>query len=76
MEPRYSIDTWDADKQAYTPQRGLSVPSCNLTLRQLRVALKELREMGYSAHRRRAASGEHYDNDSGVLIERMDGESQ
>lgn len=38
----YSVGTWDPLKQAYTPQRGLSVPSFNITLAQLRVALKEL----------------------------------
>ncbi len=69
----YSVGTWDTKKQAYTPQRGLSVPSFNITLGQLRVAMKELREMGYSCHRYRAADGTYDDNDWCVLIERTDG---
>lgn len=69
----YSIGTWDTKKQAYTPQRGLSVPSFNITRGQLRQAMKELRELGYSVHRYRAADGTHDDNDWCVLIERTDG---
>jgi hypothetical protein len=75
----YSVATWDTNKQAYTPQCGLSVPSFNITLSQLRVALKELRQMGYTAHRVRHAIGtdgfEDYDHDSdpSVLVERTDG---
>ena len=71
--PLYSVGTWDTDKQAYTPQRGLSVPSFNITLAQLRVALKELQGMGYTAHRRRDADGSYDDNDFLVLVERTDG---
>jgi len=73
MTPLYSVGTWDPHKQAYTPQRGLSVPSFNITQAQLRVALKELRGMGYAAHRRRDADGSHDDNDFFVLVERTDG---
>lgn len=69
----YSVGTWDSVKQAYTPQRGLSVPSFNITLEQLRVAMKELRLMGYSCHRYRAEDGTYDDNDWCVLIERTDG---
>ena len=69
----YSVGTWDAKRQSYTPQRGLSVPSFNITLSQLRTALKELRSMGYSAHRTRSEDGEHEDNDWAVLVERTDG---
>lgn len=72
-EPLYSIGTWDQDKQAYTPQRGLSVPSFNITRAQLRVAMRELRAMHYSVHRYRDADGGHDDNDWCVLIERTDG---
>lgn len=71
--PLYSVGTWDTDKQAYTPQRGLSVPSFNITWRQLLVAMRELREIGYSCHRYRDADGTHEDNDWSVLIERTDG---
>lgn len=71
----YSVGTWDMEKQAYTPQDGLSVPSFNITLSQLRTALKELRKVGYSAHRRgkRDEDGDR-PNDTWVLVERTDGE--
>ena len=70
MSPTYSVMTWDSDKSAYTPQKGLSVPSSGLTLGQLRTALKELRRMGYSAHYVRDKNGSHYANDWAVLVER------
>ena len=73
MTALYSIGTWDTDREAYTPQRGLSVPSFNITLRQLRTALRELRNMGYSCHRYRDQDGDHWDTDTSVLVERTDG---
>ena len=72
-EPFYSIGTWNTFRQAFTPQRGLSVPSFNITRSQLRQAMKELRRMGYSVHRYRDQDGTHEDNDPFVLIERTDG---
>ena len=72
---RYSIGVWDTDRQSYTPQRGLSVPSFNITVAQLRTALKELRKIGYACHRLRDSDGSHYDNDWRVLVERTDGKS-
>jgi len=72
-KPLYSVGTWDTDKQAYTPQRGLSVPSFNCTLSQLRQAIRDLRKCGYLAHRVRDSEGSHDDNDPAVLIERTDG---
>jgi len=72
-EPKYSIGTWDTFRQAYTPQRGLSVPSFNCTLAQLRIAIRELRRIGYSCHRRRDGEGTYDDNDWAVIIERTDG---
>lgn len=75
-QPLYSVGIWDIDKQSYVPCR-LSVPSFNMTLPQLRQAVRELRYMGYSAHRRRDPNGDegHFydDNDFYVLIERTDG---
>jgi hypothetical protein len=68
----YSVRTWDADLQQYTPQAGLSLPWCGLTLWQLRRALQQLRVNGYSCHRRRDADGGHDDNDYYVLVERDD----
>jgi hypothetical protein len=72
--PLYSVGTWDTDRQAFTPQRGLSVPSFNITRRQLLVALRELRrKFGYSAHRVRDSDGSYENNDPWVLVERTDG---
>lgn len=68
----YSVRTWDFERQAYTPQVGLSVTWFGLTLWQLKAALKELRGMGYSCHRRRDSDGGHDDNDWCVLVERDD----
>lgn len=74
-EPLYSVGTWDIDAQAYTPQPGLSVPSLNITLHQLRQALKELRQRGYAADRVRFDDGNR-DSDWSVLVERTDGLSE
>jgi len=70
--PRYSIGIWDVDVQSYVPFRG-SQPAFNVTLRQLRIAMRELRNMQYSVHRRRDADGTYDDNDPAILIERTDG---
>jgi len=72
--PRYSVGTWDADEQAYTPQIGVRC-SLNCTLMELRQSLKELRALGYSAHRARDEHGEHY-SDPVVLVERTDGKPE
>ena len=70
-EPLYSIRTWDGELQSYTPQDGLTVPSSNITISQLRQAVRELRRrIGYTAHRVRDANGDHENNDCAVLIER------
>lgn len=73
-EPLFSAGTWDAYRQAYTPQKGLSVPAFNIPMRQLIVAVRDLKRMGYSAHRFRDADGNYEDNDWSVLIERTDGQ--
>jgi hypothetical protein len=72
-EPLYSIATWDMEQQAYTPQSGLTVPSDNVPLSGVLAALRQLRGMGYSCHRRRDLDGTHDDNDWCVLVERTDG---
>lgn len=72
MTHTYSVRTWDEELQAYTPQAGLSLPWCGLTLWQLKAALRELRRMGYSAHRYRDPDGGHDANDWCVLVERDD----
>lgn len=71
--PLYSIGTWDADLQAYTPQAGLSVPCVNVPLPTMRQVVRELRGLGYTCHRRRDENGDYGDNDMAVLIERTDG---
>lgn len=73
LEPLFSVGTWNVERQAYTPQGGLSVPSFNMTYRQLFTAVRELRRIGYSAHYIRDADGDHEENDWSVLIERTDG---
>lgn len=73
--PLYSIGTWDVLIEAYTPQAGLSVPAFNIDRSQLRQAIRELRAIGYTAHRIRERDGSHDDNDTSVLIERTDGKS-
>lgn len=74
--PLYSVGTWDIDAQAYTVQDGLTVPCLNVPWRGLLAVLRELRSIGYTAHRRRDASGEHDDNDWSVLVERTDGAAE
>lgn len=73
QQPLYSVGTWDTDEQAYTPQAGLTVPSQNVPWLTLLQVLRELRRMGYTAHRYRDADGGHEDNDWAVLVERTDG---
>lgn len=69
--PLYRVLTWDADIEAFTPQEGLSVPHEGITLAQLRQAVRELRSMGYTAHRQRGANGNYDNNDFMVSIERV-----
>lgn len=73
-KPKYSVGTWDADKQAYTPQAGIR-RSINISLRELRRVLKQLRRMGFSAHRCGNKEDGH-DSDWTVLVERTDGEKR
>jgi hypothetical protein len=75
MMPLSSIGTWDMEKQAYTPQAGVE-KSFNLTAGELRAAMKRLRELGYSVHRRGNVRDGHDDNDCYVLIERTDGKPE
>ncbi len=75
MTPLYSIGTWDTDLQAYTPQVGLTAPCINVPWRVLLRVMRELRRMGYSAHRFRDPDGGHEDNDASVLVERTDGKA-
>jgi hypothetical protein len=73
MIPLYSVGTWDTEKQAYTPQAGLTNPCINVSLSGMLCCLRELRRMGYSCHRKRDADGGHDENDWYVLVERTDG---
>lgn len=74
-KPRYSVGTWDTDQQAYTPQVGVG-RSINISFRGLVRVMRRLRRLGYSAHRIRNDEGDHYDNDTSVLVERTDGISR
>jgi hypothetical protein len=56
---RYEVLTWDAEKQDWTPQKG--VRRGPYTLFGLRRAIRKLREIGYSGHR----------NDPSVYLERI-----
>lgn len=49
MNALYSVGTWDMDRQAYTPQYGLTVPSFNITLAQLRQAGPRTEAAGLSS---------------------------
>jgi hypothetical protein len=71
--PLYMITTWDYERPAFTTQQGLSVPTTNVSWRGLLAAVRELKAIGYSCHRVRAADGTHDDNDCAVMIERVDG---
>ncbi len=69
----YSVGTWDTLLQSYTPQEGLTVPCVNVPWRTLLQVMRQLRSMGYTAHRLRDSNGGHEDNDWSVLVERTDG---
>lgn len=58
--PLYSVDTWDTERQWWTPQEGLT-KSRELTRAELVIALRELRAMGYMGYR----------NDPSILVDRM-----
>lgn len=74
----YSIGTWDANSQSFTPHPGL--PAYNLTRKQLVVVMRKLRNLGYSCHRVRTRENGvyngHVDSDPSVIIERTDGMSK
>lgn len=67
----YSIRTWDPTLEAYTPQIGCE-PWRELTLPQLKRAMRLLQRIGYSCHRFRDSDGGHDSSDTFVLIERDD----
>ena len=60
----YSINTWDFDKQAWTPQIG--VPEVVQTQWDLKRALRKLHELGYNGKR----------PDPYVLVEQFDNEQE
>lgn len=60
-EARYEVTTWDIDLQKFTPQVG--VRGEGLSKWELRLALRQLRNIGYDVKRNFAPS---------VLIERID----
>lgn len=66
MNGLYWVYTWESRLDCFTPQNG--VPPGPHNPYELRQALKALRAMGYGAHRRRDADGNHDDNDPFVLV--------
>jgi len=51
-EPRYYVTTWDGERQAFTPQKGVRAgPYSKFGLRK---ALRRLQAMGYGITRSRA----------------------
>jgi len=71
---KYRVLTWDIDQQKFTPQKG--VRSGPYTLFGLRKAIKKLRALGYSAHRK--FSPDHYSgySDPCVSVERIDPDNE
>lgn len=49
MKPKYFVHTWDADRQCFTPQRGVRAGPYSLW--GLRRALRKLRYYGYDVSR-------------------------
>ena len=47
--PRYFIQTWNSDRQDFTPQQGVRTGPYRLF--GLRPALRKLRDMGYEARK-------------------------
>lgn len=74
--PLYSVGTWDSDLNGFTVQAGLTVPSINVPLNVVRQITRELRQMGYTAHRKRSPDGGYWDNDASVFFERTDGKPE
>lgn len=71
-EPLYSIGTWDTDLQSYSPHPG--IPAFNLTIYELRAAMRQLRDGGwYTVHRFGNTEILDRDSDPNVMIERTDG---
>ncbi len=50
MKARYYVQTWDTNKQDFTPQKG--VRSGPYSLFGLRKAIRKLRKLGYSVRYR------------------------
>ncbi len=67
MKSRYYVETWDSDKQAFTPQKG--VRRGPYSLWGLRKAIRKLRGMGYPVNYSNYLA---VTNDPAVLIYRED----
>lgn len=64
---RYRIQTWDSEKNCWSPQPGLRHRSKNITILGVRRVLRELRSMGYPCDYSKQGSGDNF-----VLVERME----
>lgn len=71
----YSIGTRYPFHGRFSPHPGLSGPSLNITLPQLRQRLREIRARGYSGHSVKDENGNHFKGecDPWVIVERTDG---
>ena len=74
-DAKYSVGVWSTESQAYVPHESISDASVNISLSQLKATLKQLRKLGYLAHRKRSMAGDYDDNDWKILVERTDGKS-
>ena len=45
---RFNVLTYDCETERFTPQLGMMSPTQNITKRQVKDALAELRTMGYA----------------------------
>lgn len=57
----YRITTWDSENRRWSPQVGLREPWDNLTLFELRTAMRGLQQMGYECR----------NGDPSVMVERI-----
>lgn len=59
---KYTVETWDHELEAFTPQEGLDVPAIDVDVHGLRRALRALQQYGYACNRQ----------DPSVLVRRLD----
>lgn len=70
MNPRYYVQTWDTNKQDFTPQAGVRCGPYSLF--GLRKAIRKLRSMGYPCDYRSGLGVRMEAGDPSVLVCRVD----